>query len=870
MISLSALMKRTTPRNPSPAQRSAVKTLSALRELAGNLWWAGDAEAIGLWEDVHALLRYGPHERDLVEEEDVSWPWRDGPVDPEPSSPIRLLRREGAKLLRLLPDQPELRENAREVYKRFRAAVHARRLPPKDLRIGGPVAYFSMEFGVHESLPIFAGGLGILAGDHAKSASDLGVPLTGVSLFYHRGYFRQDVDSRGRHRVKYPRVDLRDLPLRLARDPSGRELRIPVELPGRRAWFRVHLAPVGRVDLVLLDADVPENLPRDRRITDRLYVGDREMRIAQEVVCGIGGVRALRALGIEPAVWHLNEGHVAFQALERIRELTSDETNDFAAAAEIVAGETVFTTHTPVPEGNEAFALDLARRYLAPHCEAAGVPVDDFLRLGLERSSDGRAFFSMTVLALRLSRFRNGVSRLHGEVSRRMWNRLWPGFAPEEVPIGSITNGVHIPTWIFRHFSEEFDLHAGRNWAQRLDKTSTWKRFRRVSNETLWLLKNATRRRLVEFVRERKAREAARDMARRGRPLEAARRDAENLLDPDVFTIGFARRFALYKRAALLFRDLKRARRLFNDPDRPVQIIFAGKPHPEDALGAKLFNRMAAIARRPEFAGKVVLLSNYDPGVARMLVQGCDLWLNNPRRPQEASGTSGQKVPINCGLNLSILDGWWPEGCEHGKTGWAIGKPIDYADPERQDREDHEDLYRVLTKEVIPLFYDRGRWGIPNRWFDLVVGAMEKLVPRFSATHMVAEYVRKLYRPAAENGRRLRASGGRAARELAEWRRRVERSWPLVHVRRARRISPRKGEVEIFAAGLGAEDLEADVRVGDEVRPLGAGRSAAEGIVRFTFSPAGTGSRGVRFRVWPRSRLAPHSKELGVALEATV
>ncbi len=867
-------MKRTNPRSLSPAQRSAVKTLAAMRELAGNLWWAGDAQAIGFWEDVHALLRCGPFDRERVEEGKVPRIWRDGPAGPEPSSPLRLLRRDSAKLLRLLPDRPELRETALEIHQRFRAAVQARRPPPPKFRIGGPVAYFSMEFGVHESLPIYAGGLGILAGDHVKSAGDLRLPLAGVGLFYHQGYFRQEVDTRGRHRVKYPRADLRDLPLRVAHDPRGRELRIPVELPGRSAWFRVFLAPVGAVNLILLDANLPENLARDRRITDRLYIGDREMRIAQEIACGIGGVRALRALGIRPAVWHLNEGHVAFQALERIRELTGRGAVDFAEAAEIVAGDTVFTTHTPVPEGNEAFTLDLARRYLAPHCEPAGVPVDEFLRLGLDRAKDGRVFFSMTVLALRLSRFRNGVSRLHGQVSRKMWNHLWPGFAPEEVPIDSITNGVHVPTWVYRHFSDAFDGHAGRGWAHRLERASTWKGIRRVSMGTLFVLKNAARRRLVNFVRERWVRDATRS----GRPLEAARRDGEKLLDPDALTIGFARRFALYKRAALLFRDLRAARRLFNDPERPVQIIFAGKPHPEDARGAQLFNRIAAIARRPEFSGKVVLLSNYDPGVARRLVQGCDLWLNNPRRPQEACGTSGQKVPINCGLNLSILDGWWPEGFEVGETGWAIGKPIDYADPERQDREDNKDLYGVLTKEVIPLFYDRDRRNVPTRWLERAVGAMEALAPRFSSARMVAEYVRKLYRPAVENGRRLRAGGGGAARELVAWRRRVERSWPLIHVRRSLRTSARAGEVEIFAAGLGPQDLAADarvigarvadVRMGAAVRSVAPPPAFGEGILRFRFPLAG--SSPACFRVWPRSRLLPHSKELGVALETTV
>jgi starch phosphorylase len=786
-----------------------------------------------------------------------------GDPSPHASLPQLLQRLSGARLDALAQDPGYARLHAR-VLRRLKTELR----PPRaaaGLSWQAPVAYFSMEFGIHESLPIYAGGLGILAGDHVKAAHDEGVPLAGVGLFYHSGYFRQELDLAGRQNVVYPRARLADLPLEAARDARGRELRIAVEFPDREIRLKVWRAQAGRVAVHLLDADVPENRPEDRGITNKLYGGSREDRIRQEVAAGIGGVRALRALGIEPGVWHLNEGHVAFLTLERLRDARRRLGLSFHEAIEAVAADTVFTTHTPVPEGNEVFDLGLARRYLARHAEAAGIPIDDYLTLGLDKDAAGRPVLSMTVLALRFSRFRNGVSKLHGQVSRKMWARLWPGFRPEETPIGSVTNGVHMPTWVAPAMDRLLVRRLG-DWRRHQDDSRFWRRASRLGDAELWEAKGALKAELVSAVR---AAEDAR-LARLGVKPAERRAHTEDLLDPEALTIGFARRFALYKRSALLFHDLDRARRLFASRSRPLQIIFAGKPHPEDPRGKEVFEEIAALARRKEFAGKVVLLENYGIDLARKLVQGVDVWLNNPRRPLEASGTSGQKVPINAGLNLSILDGWWDEGYTPG-VGWAFGKALDYADPRLQDEADAEALHRALERQVIPLYYRRDRRGIPAGWLRMVKRALAALVPRFSASHMVREYARDLYRPAYRNGRRLHAARGRGARELARWREEVARGWPLVHVRSVKRAVRGGLEVElslgslrpghIACLGAGGEDLE--IRQAGTVEP---------GIHRFLIavprSAAGSQAGARRLRLYPRHPLLTHRGEMGLVLEA--
>jgi starch phosphorylase len=818
--------------------------LADLRSLSRNLWWSWQPRARDLWDRVADVLPSGVREEGR-------------------KNPVVLVAHLDARRLRLLAASPDYARAHRQVLAAFRSEVgRPARAPPfcaaAGLSPSAPVAYFSMEFAVHESLPIYAGGLGVLAGDHAKAASDDSLPLVGVGLYYRRGYFRQEIDARGKQRVIQAPARLDHLPLEPARLQSGAELRIGVELPRGIVWARVWRLEVGHVTILLLDSDVRENRPRDRAISHKLYCGTRADRIEQEIIAGIGGARALAALGIRPAVWHLNEGHVAFLTLERLRATREQLGLSVPEALEAIAADTVFTTHTPVPEGNEVFDLALARRYLETFARAAGIPVDDYLALGLDRGTDGRPFLSMTVLALRLSRQRNGVSRLHGEVARRMWQHLWPGFRADEVPITSITNGVHMPSWVAPRMEQIIARHAGGDWRRHLDDPRFWKKARRIPDRELWEAKRELKQELVAFVRER---EDAR-LKRCGWSAARRRRAVEGLLDPEVFTIGFARRFALYKRAALLFRDLKRAARLFASRSRPLQIVFAGKPHPEDAAGRALCEKIVALSRRREFRGKVVFLEGYDMEIGRRLVQGVDLWLNNPRRPLEASGTSGQKCPLNGGVNLSILDGWWCEGYSPA-VGWTFGKVKEYEDHDLQDREDSASLLSVLENEVLPEYYQRDRSGLPRAWLGRVKAAMAQAAHRFSSSHMVLEYGRRLYAPAAVSGRAFRAGKGLLAKALAAWKEEVLRSWRLVHLRGSRRGPRGALELEVFLGGISPRDIACR----DE-----AGRTLPVTLLE-TISPGlhvlRVRASGARLRLFPAHPALIPPEELGLTLEIT-
>ena len=568
------------------------------------------------------------------------------------------------------------------------------------------VAYFSMEFALDESLPVYSGGLGVLAGDHLKSASELGVPLVGVGLFYERGYFRQALDETGWQRERYPLNDAARLPLTLESGPDGRPLLVHLELAGEPVAVRIWRADVGRTRLYLLDTDLEENSPATRAVTDRLYGGDREHRIRQEVVLGIGGVRALRRLGLAASVFHLNEGHSALLALERLRERVAGGT-PYEDALEGVRSSTVFTTHTPVPAGNEAFDPALVKRYLAGPVAAVGLEWEDFLALGRAGESDPQ--FGLTPFALRVSDRANGVSALHGEVAREMWHSLWPDRSEEEVPIGHVTNGVHPRTWL----SAELDARIRGDWT----------RVREISDEELWRIHADCKRALLRVARERGS----------GKAVGA---------DEDVLTIGFARRFATYKRAGLLFSDPDRLARLVADTDRPVRVVLAGKAHPADDGGKELIRSVWQMARDPRFADRIVFLEDYEMTLARYLVQGVDVWLNTPRRPQEASGTSGMKAAMNGGINCSILDGWWCEAYAP-EVGFAIGghAPAD-------DAADAAALFDVLEREVVPAFYERDERGLPPRWLALQRASIEILGARFNTNRMVREYVETMYLPA--------------------------------------------------------------------------------------------------------------------------
>ena len=597
------------------------------------------------------------------------------------------------------------------------------------------VAYFCMEYGLHECVPLYAGGLGILAADHLKSASDLGIPLTGVGILWRYGYYKQEIGPEGDVRVLYPPTDFGSIPV----TDTGRTVLVPI---GRsEVVAKIWKLTVGRVELLLLDTGVSENKPADRKLTHHLYGGDNEYRIRQEVLLGVGGLLALEAMGVEPTVHHLNEGHAAFAPLERVRRLTAAG-ESYERACEKVASASVFTTHTPVPEGNDRFDVKLFNKYIGHYAADLGVSGEDLLALGREEPTDRRESFCMTVLALKLANHCNGVAELHGETARGMWTRVFDVERARDVPIGHVTNGVHPETWVAPEARPFYDRYLKPSWVGAGPEDDWWRRAGRAPAEELWNLRQTLRRRMITRLREH-----LREQAVSHFDDPSYLNDLYETLDEDALTIGFARRFALYKRAPLIFRDAKRLARIMGDPDRPVQLIFSGKAHPLDAKGHDYVKRVTQYTRKAPFRGRVVIVENYDTSIGRMLTQGCDVWLNNPVRPMEASGTSGMKPALNGGLNCSILDGWWPEGYD-GRNGWAIGDGTVHRSRARQDREDAEAMYRAIEEGVVPTFYERDRRGIPRKWVKMMVRSFETIPAKFSSHRMLSDYTEGFYWPA--------------------------------------------------------------------------------------------------------------------------
>jgi len=611
------------------------------------------------------------------------------------------------------------------------------------------VAYFSLEFGIHSSLPICSGGLGVLAGDHIKEASDLGLPLVAVGFLYEMGYFRQRVNGDGWQEAIYTRFKTDEVAVREIRDDAGECLFVPVEVGDRTVNLQVWHVQVGRAQLYLMDADNPQNAPWDRELTARLYGGDQEMRIQQEIVIGLGGLRILRTLGIDPAVFHLNEGHSAFLVLERIRGLVGCG-KTYQEARDIVRDTTVFTTHTPVPAGHDVFPFYLVEKYFHQYWPQLGLNRDEFLALGSDTA--GRQGFNMTLLALRMAGQTNGVSRLHAEVSRKMWQPAWPDLPVEEVPIREITNGVHLSSWVGQPINRVFRKHLGPEWLDEQDNPAMWERVLDVPEEEFWAAHVELKQKLLTLIRER-ARRARVD----GRMTPEQVLCAGTLLDPDALVVGFARRFATYKRATLIFSDLDRLRRLLHDPYRPVQFVFAGKAHPADDAAKRVLQQIYQVAKDPATGGRIAFIEDYDMQVARYLVQGVDVWLNTPVYPREASGTSGQKAALNGVPSLSVLDGWWAEGYD-GANGWAIEPVKGYGDEEwwRRDQEEAAQLYGLLENEVVPLFYRRDADGVPRGWVRVMREAIRTVGPAFCARRMLKDYAERMYVPAA---RRASESG---------------------------------------------------------------------------------------------------------------
>ena len=625
-------------------------------------------------------------------------------------------------------------------------------------------------------MPVYSGGLGILSGDHLKSASDLGLPLVGVGLMYREGYFRQYLNVDGWQQERYPENDFFNLPLIPETTTQGQPVLISVPMPGREVSARIWRIQVGRVPLYLLDTNIAQNNADDRQITARLYGGDHDMRIRQEMILGIGGIRALRAIGKPPTVCHMNEGHSAFCGLERIRVKMEKHGVDFATAREAVQAGTCFTTHTPVPAGNDIFQTSLVEHYFSSYLPALKVDKQEFLGLGRQNPRDQNESFCMTVLAIRLSNTSNGVSRLHGQVSRKMWKAIWPELPEAEIPISSITNGVHTRTWLAAEMGQLYERYLGVQWEERPTDHSVWKRVENIPNAELWRTHERRRERLVAFARMR----LKEQLVRRGAPpAEVAR--ADEVLDPDTLTLGFARRFATYKRGTLLFRNLERLASIINNKDRPVQIIFAGKAHPRDHGGKELIAEIIHLSRRPDFRRRIVFIEDYDINVARYLVQGVDVWVNNPRRPLEASGTSGMKVCVNGGINMSILDGWWCEAYA-GDNGWAIGAGEEYTDLTYQDDVESRAAYDLLEQEIVPQFYNRSSDGLPRGWLKMMKRAMSTVCPVFNTSRMVQEYTEKCYGPSAERYARLSKDQLKQAAGLAKYRRGLAGGWQQVRV----------------------------------------------------------------------------------------
>lgn len=731
------------------------------------------------------------------------------------------------------------------------------------------IAYFCAEFGLHESLPIYSGGLGVLAGDHLKSASDLGVPLIGVGLLYSRGYFRQSLSPDGWQQERYPEYDFYRMPLKLIRGENEQPLRITVEFPDRSVICQVWQAQVGRISLYLLDSNILENEAKDQSITDTLYGGDEEMRIRQEIILGVGGYRALTKLGIKPTVCHLNEGHAAFSSLERIRTFIEDNQCSFRVARQCVVAGNVFTTHTPVPAGFDIFQRELLESYVTRSVESVKIPFETFLSQGRIHPTNSEEKFNMAVFAMENSDYVNGVSQLHAQVSREMFADRWPNYPVSEVPIDGITNGIHTATWISQRMSDLLSKHFGPEWRSDLSSHDLWTAAANIPDSELWEMRENARGDFVRYCRRHVSK----------RDQQAGRTSGREILDPRALTIGFARRFATYKRATLLFTDKERLRKILLHTERPVQFVFAGKSHPRDDGGKKLIQDIQNFIKSEGLQHRMVFLEDYDMSVARELVKGVDVWLNNPRRPMEASGTSGMKVVPNGGLNCSILDGWWAEGYKAG-LGWAIGDDTQNPDEGYQDWLDSQSLYSLIENEIAPAFYQRNDSGIPTRWVQLMRDSMKVLAPRFSTLRMVREYTSRCYVPASLAYQKLSADNQSAAVGVLEWRDRVRQNWSSVKindVKDSAHAVTRLGEHHTITALVDLGSLNpSDVRVQIITGAIGANRemhdldlidmelTSSEGTSHTYTAVLKCEQSGHRGYV---ARVVPHNESIKVAAE---
>lgn len=727
------------------------------------------------------------------------------------------------------------------------------------------IAYFSLEYGLTEAVPIYSGGLGVLSGDHIKSASDIGLNLTGIGLLYQYGYFQQYLNQDGWQQDFYKPNDFDNMQVSEVYEADGRPMEIQVELPERIVRMKIWKLMVGRVTIYLMDTNIPQAQEGDRRLTAQLYGGDRELRLQQEIILGIGGVRLLDRLGIEADVIHMNEGHSSFAVFERARMFMKKNNLTFPQAMEITRKTNVFTTHTPVPAGNDEFVPELVRRYFREYAASLGVSLDEFLGFGRINPYNNDENFSMPVLAIRNSAYINGVSQLHGEVSRNMWRALWPEVPPEHVPIKGLTNGVHMASWLSFEFSELFRRYLGDTWQEKQDSVDLWKKIYNIPAPEIWRVHNVRRRRLVYFIRDRlKA-----QLTAKGAPAVSID-EAEEALNPEALTIGFARRFATYKRGSLLFRDLPRLMEILNNHKRPVQIIFAGKAHPQDHAGKEIIKSIFHIIHSNKLLRKIVFIEDYDMNVARYMVQGVDVWLNNPLRPHEASGTSGMKAAANGVLNLSVMDGWWDEAYNHS-NGWSIGNGESYNDRNYQDEVESKDIYSILDNVIVPMFYDRDEDELPRGWINMMKNSFNSIVPVFNTHRMVKEYFNRFYKNAGKNFLELSNDNFKALKELIAWKDMVKNEFRQVRVadvhfegNKKFRISDEASvAVDIFPGKLKPEDISVDIYYGNvsiedqlensAIEPLRNWEPIGDGKYRFSgrLICRETGSIGFRVRITP-------------------
>jgi starch phosphorylase len=827
--------------------------LRPLEEMAQNLWLSWNFDAVQLF----ILLDY------------EAW-------QQSQQSPARTLGMVSQDRLEKAAKDDSYLAALNEVYKRFQRYKKSDtwyRGSKKDV-----VAYFSMEYGMDTSLPIYSGGLGILSGDHMKTSSDMGLPLVGIGLLYRQGYFQQKLNADGYQQENYPENDWYNMPVERKLDKDGNAIKISVDLAGRVLSAQIWEVKVGRSSLYLLDTNIDENAPDLRNVTASLYGGDKETRIQQEILLGIGGIRALRALGINPAVTHMNEGHAAFLGLERIREIMTEKSFSFAEAREVLWATNIFTTHTPVPAGNERFDIGLLSKYFNSWTNILGISWKEFLALGREKPDNDAESFCMTILALKMADYANGVARLHGRVSREMWKGLWPELPLDEVPIGHVTNGVHPRTWVGSSMQDLLDRYFGPQFENNPTDLAIWNRMDRISDEELWRTHERRRERLVAFSRDR-----IRQYMKRTGAVERKIQQAEDALSPYALTICFARRFATYKRGNLLLRDPERLLRLLKDTERPIQLIFAGKAHPMDVPGKELIREIIHFAEKNDVTNRIVFLENYDMTVARYLTSGGDIWLNTPRRPLEASGTSGMKAAMNGVLNCSVLDGWWDEAYDP-ELGWAIGTGEEYEDTNLQDDIESKALYDLLEREIIPMFYDRGRDGLPREWIHAMKTCMRTIGQSMSSHRMLMDYSNQFYFPALKNYRRLVKDDFAESKALAGYMSRLQSHWNNIKIVKvdsnAKRVMNRGDSLTVTAmvdlGGLQPDELKIELYHGAisnqdssitkaekaEMRPLGQEGNFFRYQVKIECTA--TGMQGHTVRVLPKHDALVHPYRSGL------